>query len=1079
MKLVADPPDDRRGLSPVVGIVLLFGMVLMGATLVAIGGMSLIDTMQTESSLDQAETSMQQVQSDLGELSNSPDERRTGLELGNLDQGSASVVDDGEMTFDINPDEPTASSCKTTMQIGTLEYERDGSTVGFQGGGVWRSNGESPTMVSQPDLTYDETRRSGQRVRSINFPATNIDPDNSSLDGSNIEAAQNRSLSEERQAKMQEELFSCLSDDDNDRVHSIEIQISNNQYAEAWYRYLEEQIGTAGTVRWDGDDVVATAPLGPAFQPEYFTIADPDTFGSLYSGSAFDPSDLNQVTFDGYNSQVAPYDDSGSYDRATGKLVSAKDVSLNGNFDFYGDVFAGEEITIPGAGNDIDGDEHENADIDEPPNIDDEISSTISEIEENEENGNAEAIASESLDLSNGGSATLESGVYYLNSLEIPRGATLTLDTSDGDIAVAAPDGVTVANGATVEVTGGNAGQARIFSDADVDVDGNVVVNEDRSYKNFWYAPSDARMSLKGDEFVGVAYAPKTAVTIGDGLDVYGSLIGQFDGGIRKADFHYDNTLEQLSGDGTSAVIGDGEVTGPSDPELESFDARATILGSEFSNDARAGDIYPSLELESISNDDGDLDSLSYWEETGSRVSADDGSVQRDSDGGSLDERYDGDDLDRLAYGEYGESRLDYGDNYRRGVFSETVQFDGESGDEIEIVGGPEDRNIYLQLRDSNGDSVAAGWNELSHTLDGDDSYLIQVASYNRGDYRLELRETSPDPDDETFYYEDVAFDARNGDDIEIAVSSDEASSRIDLLGPSGGTIATEQGGSSVTIDEHDLSGGEHTVRVSSASPETEFDYDVSLKRTKIDYAPLLSHGPISVDLVTNPPGDSATYHEPWPAPRLDARGYSDAGWNDDVNHPAVPEVRSTTLEGLEPRTGFSVEMDYRFQLCNPTRSYAGTSKVIDGTRHFEVGCSSNAPAQNTIEYDPGNTQNQLKILRDGDKVPHVEPAGGQRGMKDMLGPRLNDDTLDLEDGEFVIAFELDQTDAEFDEAVENDDAEADYNDVVMLYEITDQHWSEGGDPVSRGPGESPLGSSEDYSYTVNIENNQIVIGDD
>ena len=603
----AGSSDDRRGLSPVVGIVLLFGLVLFGATLVALGGMSLIDTMQTESSLDRAETSMQQVGTDLSELASSPGDRQTELTLGDFQEGQASVADDGEMIFKINPGRTAAGSCEARMDIGTLEYERDGSTVGFQAGGVWRSDGGSPTMISQPDLTISKQTQGGRTVRSINFPATNVDPDNSSLSGSTVEAQQNRSISEQRRAKMQRDLFGCL--DDTDRVWSIEIRIEGNQYADAWYRYLEEQVGAAGTVRWDGDAVVATSPLGAPVQPADFTIANPDTFGALHTGSPFNPSNLNRVFFDGYDSQMAPYDDSGAYDSKTGKIASAGDVTLNGNFDFYGDVFAGGSIHIPGRGNSIDGEEHENADVDAPPSIDGEIVDTIDAIETNAENSDTSAMTADELVLSEGGSVTLSSGVYHLDTLTVPEDATLTLDTSSGDVVIAAESGVSVEDGATVEVIGSDANQARIFSSTDVTVDGDVTVAGDRSYKNFWYAPSTASVSLSGDEFTGVIYAPDAEMTLDSGLAVYGSLIGGFDGQIRDVDFHYDNALERI-GDGTTAVIEDGQVTGPSDPELESYDARATILGSEFSNDARTADLEPSLELESVTNDDGDLDSL-------------------------------------------------------------------------------------------------------------------------------------------------------------------------------------------------------------------------------------------------------------------------------------------------------------------------------------------------------------------------------------------------------------------------------------------------------------------------------------
>lgn len=236
MNLVADRPDDRRGLSPIVGIILLFGMVLFGATLVALGGMSLIDTMQSEGSLEQAETSMQQADSDLRDLSLSHDENRTSLKTSD----DARLAQDARITLVVNGN---YSDRSTNVTLGSLRYEAEnGQTVSLEGGGVFRSVEDGSVVVSRPSLTLRDGR--------LSFPVTKLD---GSVDGGD-------SLTAKKNASDTRSLGDEILGDEHAPADNVTIIVESKHY-DAWGRYLSQQTGTDPTIDHDAGTAEVTYDL--------------------------------------------------------------------------------------------------------------------------------------------------------------------------------------------------------------------------------------------------------------------------------------------------------------------------------------------------------------------------------------------------------------------------------------------------------------------------------------------------------------------------------------------------------------------------------------------------------------------------------------------------------------------------------------------------------------------------------------------------------------------------------------------------------------------------------------------------
>lgn len=570
MNLTADGVADDRGVAPVLAVVLLFGLVLFAATMTAVAGMSLIDAMQTQSSVDQAESSMQQVRSELTDLSSSTESNRTDLELSGGSESRSAVVDDGTMSFRINEGSSDECPRTATLDVGTLEYEEGDRTVGFQAGGVWGTTDGVPTTVAPPGLRYDTVSRNGVTVYAIDFPVTNVDPDASTATGGTIDARHNRTLTQERQEELRENL--CLPPGDEiDRVRNVTIRIEDNRYADAWARFLESELMVDGvpendvTVQPNGT-VVARAKLGGP-EPDPDTVVDdvdPEAgaHGTSTSGRL---QTQPHTTVDGYNSSQATY--AATADRERGTVVSATNVRVQPNARVEGDVVSAGSITELGT---VTNETREYRTVSTLEAIDDDVEDAIDAAADDNDNGNTTTIQSRALA---GGSMTLSEGVYYVDDLDLDAGETLELDTSGGDVVIAVDDDVELDG--HLSVVGGGDGRARLFATDDVTVDEDVTVTGDRAPKNVWYGSSDAEVEIAADRHTGLVYAPNATIDITGGAgggggppgggggppggggsptgtQIFGAVTGDIDQIGTHAEIHYDVAIESTDFSGSS-----------------------------------------------------------------------------------------------------------------------------------------------------------------------------------------------------------------------------------------------------------------------------------------------------------------------------------------------------------------------------------------------------------------------------------------------------------------------------------------------------------------------------------------------
>jgi hypothetical protein len=154
---MSEPRGVRfRGQSEVLAVVLLFGLTVLGTvTIVAVGSDSL-DQTETEAELQRAEHAMTTFDSEsvLVALDESEVKR---VPLGDSGGGQYSVSEDAGWIRVTHHNHTSSGSTSETIYnrtLGAVTYRNDGRTIAYQGGGVWRSDGEGSVMVSPPEFHY-------------------------------------------------------------------------------------------------------------------------------------------------------------------------------------------------------------------------------------------------------------------------------------------------------------------------------------------------------------------------------------------------------------------------------------------------------------------------------------------------------------------------------------------------------------------------------------------------------------------------------------------------------------------------------------------------------------------------------------------------------------------------------------------------------------------------------------------------------------------------------------------------------------------------------------------------------------
>jgi flagellin-like protein len=233
-----------RGQSEVIGVVLLLSITVVVVTAISASGAGVLGDAQTDSRIAQTENSMSQMSSKAGLVALGNSDTHT-FDLGDIDDGTVEVREDaGEVRLYL--DENTDPIYKETY--GAVVATVGGAEVAYQGGGVWKKDGDRSIMVSPPEYHYQQ--------QTLTFPVIRVageDRTSGSVQGQLINRGDSQSIYPDGSEKNTNPL--------EDGKVIVEIQ---SEYYQGWYEFFDAR--TEGTVEIDDETQTVTVELDVPFE---------------------------------------------------------------------------------------------------------------------------------------------------------------------------------------------------------------------------------------------------------------------------------------------------------------------------------------------------------------------------------------------------------------------------------------------------------------------------------------------------------------------------------------------------------------------------------------------------------------------------------------------------------------------------------------------------------------------------------------------------------------------------------------------------------------------------------------------
>lgn len=262
MSLPRPPLDrfgrDRTGQSETLAVLLLVALTVVGGGTVLVFGASAIDDATTAVDVGKAEHAMTQLDSKASLVAHgsSPSQR---VDFGRAGRGTTAVDENsGRMTVRI-VNGTDGNETILDEQLGTVTYDHGTTTLAYQGGGVWRQDGNGSTMISPPEFHYQRgtltlplvrVRSDGVSDRSVRI--TQPAP----TDGRFPNATRSNPLTKGR----------------------VVVTVRSDYYR-AWGTYFEER--TSGDVSYDHANRSATIELITPFGEAFDNVLAATTSGGI------------------------------------------------------------------------------------------------------------------------------------------------------------------------------------------------------------------------------------------------------------------------------------------------------------------------------------------------------------------------------------------------------------------------------------------------------------------------------------------------------------------------------------------------------------------------------------------------------------------------------------------------------------------------------------------------------------------------------------------------------------------------------------------------------------------------------
>lgn len=137
---------NDRAISELIGFVLIFSIIVTGATLALTVGESGLDEIRTFEQQENAERAFVLLGQNFAELEHSRSESVSGT----IDLNDGQVWYENESSVDVTVENATGETREFTLPMGSVVYEVDGATVRYESGLVVRADGDNGVEKSAP-----------------------------------------------------------------------------------------------------------------------------------------------------------------------------------------------------------------------------------------------------------------------------------------------------------------------------------------------------------------------------------------------------------------------------------------------------------------------------------------------------------------------------------------------------------------------------------------------------------------------------------------------------------------------------------------------------------------------------------------------------------------------------------------------------------------------------------------------------------------------------------------------------------------------------------------------------------------
>ncbi|MFC7045643.1 hypothetical protein ACFQH6_09710 [Halobacteriaceae archaeon GCM10025711] len=534
--------SDARAQSEVLGFALIISITVIGTVAIVIAGSAALDDSRHTSQVKSAEQAMTQLDSKSSLVAlGASESQQVHMAFGS---GTAARVeeDTGWMNVTIrnesDPDEVETRVVNKTL--GSVVYEKEDTTIAYEGGGVWKKSSGGAEMVSPPEFHY--------RGTTLTLPLVTVSGSDRIHDRAVIRKASATRpyypvLNLTKYPYVPEQRFNPVDEG------LIVVQVHSDYY-QAWGRFFEQRTG--GEASYDHDAEIVTLNLTGSGANRKVT----EGLISMTSGDELMID--NKAYVDSYNSSSGDY---AATQSDNGTVVTSGAVTLKNQGEVHGTLQSAGVVSLASPNTRVTGDVRYGS-----------LGATDGTVEGNiYPNGTAPhvypaeslinskqaAITAASSDSSSAitvgnefasdSTLDLDTGSYYLDSFHLDH-QKLNIDTTSGVVEIVVANDVSMKS-SNITVTGDHAvrifvagGQAEI-KDSEVNVPGQRA-------SQFWLygLPGITVEFDTGSHFDGIVFAPDTrassgSITLDSQSHVYGAVVGHVTGMSQTSAIHFDEAV--------------------------------------------------------------------------------------------------------------------------------------------------------------------------------------------------------------------------------------------------------------------------------------------------------------------------------------------------------------------------------------------------------------------------------------------------------------------------------------------------------------------------------------------------------